>query len=74
MPQASAYLPKQDDSPNTDETQSPDESKPETLPLLLPSAIPEDDRSPCHKGVIETEKTLRLAQMQDSLVDLRRSR
>ena len=73
MPQASAYLP-DENSPLLDDVQRPDNSKPETWPLLLPSAIPEDNRSPCYKGVIETERVLRLAQMQDNLVDLRRSR
>ena len=51
-----------------------DESKPELWPLLLPSELPPDDRLSCHKGVTETEQTLRLAQMQDNLIDLRRLR
>lgn len=73
MPQASAYL--DENSPSTSEdTQTLDNSKPETWPLLLPSAIPRDDRSPCYKGIIEIERTLRLAQLQDNLVDLRQSR
>ena len=74
MPQASAYLPDQDDSPTANDLQGFDDSKPEAFPLFLPSAIPEHDRSSCYKGIIATEKTLRLAQMQDSLVDLRQSR
>ena len=74
MPQASAYLPDESDLPTSDDAQRLDNSKPETWPLLLPSAIPKDDRSPCYKGVIETERVLRLAQLQDSLVDLRRFR
>ena len=51
-----------------------DESKPELWPLLLPSGLSQDDRTWCHKGVVETEQTLRLAQMHDNLVDLRRLR
>ena len=74
MPQASAYLPDESDSLTSGNTQKLDNSKPETWPLFLPSAIPGDDRSPCYKGVVETEQILRLAQLQDSLVDLRRSR
>jgi hypothetical protein len=74
MPQASAYLPDESGSPTSDDTQGPDNTKPETWLLFLPSAIPGDDRSPCYKGVIETEKVLRLAQLQDNLVDLRRFR
>ena len=70
MPQASAYLPDENDSTSNDAEQL-DTSKPETWPLLLPSAIPKDDRSPCYKGVVETELFLRLAQLQDALVDLR---
>ena len=82
MPQASVYLSDEDTSPTSDENgfsasdnvQKLDDSKPETWPLFLPSAIPDDDRSPCHKGIIETEQVLRLAQLQDSLEDLRRFR
>ena len=70
MPQASAYLPNENDSTSND-IEQPDDSKPETWPLLLPSALPEDDQSPCYKGVVETERVLRLAQLQDSLVDLK---
>ena len=74
MPQASAYLPDDSDSPTSDDTQRLNNFKPETWPLLLPSAIPGDNRSLCYKGVIETEQVLRLAQLQDSLVDLRQFR
>ena len=74
MPQACTYLPKEGDSSTPNETSKLDDSKPETWPLVLPSAIPGDDRSPCYRGVIETERVLRLAQLQDSLVDLRRFR
>ena len=74
MPQASTYLPDESDSPISDDTQRLDNLKPETWPLLLPSAIPGDNRSLCYRGVIETEQVLRLAQLQDNLVDLRRFR
>ena len=50
------------------------ESKPELWPLLLPSQVSQDDLSLCHAGVAEIERTLRLAQAKDSLVDLRRLR
>ena len=69
MPQTSAYLPDKNDSTSNDAEQL-DTLKPETWPLLLPSAIPKDDCSPCYKGVVETELFLRLAQLQDALVDL----
>ena len=74
MPQAVACLSDEDPSPTTDDTQTPDISKPETWPLLLPSAIPQDDRSLCYKGVVATEILLRSAQLQDNLMDLRQSR
>ena len=68
MPRASEYLP---GGPDPDEL---DESKPELWPLLLPSCLSHDNRSSCHKGVAETELTLRLAQIHDNLVELRRLR
>ena len=74
MPQTSAYLSDENAVPTSDDTPKLDDSKAETWPLFLPSAIPKDDRSPCHKGVVETERVLRLAQLQDSLEDLRRFR
>ena len=74
MPQASGYLSDENDLQASDDTPRLDNSKPETWPLLLPSAIPKDDRSPCYKGIIETERVLRLAQLQDGLGDLRRFR
>lgn len=70
MPQAAAYLPDESDSTSND-AERLDDSKPEAWPLVLPSAIPKDDRSPCYKGVVETERVLRSAQLQDSLVDLK---
>ena len=42
--------------------------------LLLPSNLSQDNQSLCHKGVVETENTLCLAQVQDNLVDLRHLR
>jgi hypothetical protein len=74
MPQASAYLSDGSGSLDPDDAGKPDGSKPETWPLILPSAVPEDNRSPCYKGIVETERTLRLAQLEDNLVDLRRFR
>lgn len=75
------YMPQVSRSPDDEQYPSafddPDEfqqSKPELWPLLLPSELLQDDRSFCHKGVVETEQTLRLAQVQDNLVDLRRHR
>lgn len=52
----------------------PDESKPELWPLLLPSELSQNDRALCHKGIEAAECTLRLAQVQDNLIDLRRQR
>ena len=75
MPQTLAYL--SDGSDESDEPDpsayggSPDDSKPETWPLFLPSAVPEGDRSLCYKGIVETEGILRLAQLQDNLAGLR---
>lgn len=74
MPQTTAYLSDKNGSPTSDDTKRPDSSKPETWLLFLPSAIPKDKHSLCYKGVIETEQVLRLAQLQDSLEDLRRFR
>ena len=55
MPQVSEYLSDENDSQNFDDTQRLDNSKPETWPLFLPSAITDDDRSLCYKGIIKTE-------------------
>ena len=74
MPQAAAYLPNESEPSTSDDPQKLNTSKPETWPLLLPSAIPKDNRSLCYRGVIETERTIRSAQLQDCLVDLRRFR
>jgi hypothetical protein len=43
---------------------------PETVPLFLPSCVPETLRSQC--GLVEKERRLRLAQADDALVELRR--
>jgi hypothetical protein len=74
MPVASGQ-PRDEEVPQTsNDPYELDESKPELWPLLLPSQLPQDDRSLCHKGVAEIERVLRLAQVQDNLVDLRRLR
>jgi hypothetical protein len=62
------------DLPTSGDVDELDESKPELWSLLLPSQLSQDNRSLCYKGVVETEQTLRLAQVQDNLVDLRRLR
>ena len=74
MLQVSGRLLNTQDLPASDDPYEFDESKPELWPLLLPSELSQDDRLLCHKGVVETERTLRLAQVQDNLVDLRRLR
>ena len=74
MPQASGYLVDEQGPPTSVNADELDESKPELWPLLLPSQLSQDNRSLCYKGVVETEQTLRLAQVQDNLVDLRRLR
>ena len=73
MPPASEYLAGERDLLPSDGHEF-DESKPELWPLLLPSQVSRDDVSLCHSGIAEIERTLRLAQAQDSLVDLRRLR
>ncbi|KAF9643122.1 hypothetical protein BDM02DRAFT_3104848, partial [Thelephora ganbajun] len=74
MPQVSEYLAGEQDPPAFNGSYEPDESKPELWSLLLPSQLSEDNRLLCHKGVAETKRVLRLAQVQDNLVDLRRLR
>ena len=74
MPQVATYLPDERDPLASDDTPRLDNSKPETWPLFLPSSLPRDDRSSCYKGIVTTEQTLRLAQLQDGLADLRQSR
>lgn len=74
MPQTLAYFPDNTNSSTSNDAGQLNDSKPESWPLFLPSSIPGENRSACYKGVIETEQTLRLAQLQDSLVDLRRFR
>ena len=73
MPLVSEYLAGDRELPTSDDSEL-SESKPELWPLFLPSHLSEDDRSICHKGTAETEHALRLAQVQDNLVDLRRLR
>jgi len=74
IPQVSEGLADEQDLPTSNDTLELDELKPELWPLLLPSQLSQDNRSSCHKGIVETERTLRLAQVQDNLVDLRRLR
>ena len=74
MPQVTTYLSDESNALASDDTPKLDNSKPETWSLFLPSSLPQDDRSSCYKGIITTEQTLRLAQLQDSLADLRQSR
>jgi len=79
MPQVSVYLSDRNSFPTSDENDSDnvpklDDSTPETWPLFLPSATPENNHSLCHKGVIETERILHLARLQDSLDNLRQFR
>ncbi|KAF9777722.1 hypothetical protein BJ322DRAFT_1015452 [Thelephora terrestris] len=74
MPQVSGYLPGERDHHTSEDSYEFDEAKPELWPLSLPSQLSPDERLLCHKGIAETELTLRLAQAQDGLVDLRRLR
>lgn len=75
MPQNLSEYPLDEQDPSTsNDPYELDESKPELWPLFLPSELPQESRSLCYKGVVETERTLRLAQVQDNLVDLRRLR
>lgn len=73
MPQVSEYLTGEQDHLTSNDPEF-DETKPELWPLFLPSCLTQDDRSSGHKGIPELERVLRLAQAQDSLVDLRRLR
>lgn len=51
------------------------DERPETSKLWLPSAIPLSLReNACVRGVVEKEKRLRMAQLQDALVELCRAR
>ena len=72
------YMPQilvdQQDPPTSIDAEELKESKPEIWSLSLPSQLPQDNWSSFHKGIVETEQALRLAQVQDSLVDLRRLR
>ncbi|KAF9784809.1 hypothetical protein BJ322DRAFT_1021482 [Thelephora terrestris] len=62
------------DSERPTEAGSKSAGIPELWPLFLPSHLSQDDRSSCYTGIDDTECTLRLAQVQDNLVDLRRLR
>ena len=74
MPQTLAYFPIESGPSSLGDIGQLDDSKPETWPLSLPSSISEDERSRCYNGIVETKRDLRLAQLQDGLVDLRRFR
>ena len=73
MPQAPDFLPDEQHSRTFDPDEF-EESKPELWPLLLPSELTQDDRSSSYTGIVGAEQSLRLAQAQDNLVDLRRLR
>ncbi|KAJ7113743.1 hypothetical protein C8R43DRAFT_1138589 [Mycena crocata] len=52
----------------------PDKSKPETIPIYLPSKLPAADRQGvCISGLVEHEDSLRCAQAGEALRDLRSS-
>ena len=70
MPLVSEYLTSEHNPPSSNDNEL-EESKPELWPLFLPSQLSKDDRASCHKSIAETERTLRLAQIQDELIDLR---
>ena len=59
----------------TDEIDADDCETPESVPLVLPSQVDSDRRNAvCLHRVAEYERQLRLAQLQDSLAELRRVR
>ena len=86
MPGAAASLPTHDhdpgeddpdeDNPNEDdESDAGDSGTPENIPLILPSEVqPACRNTVCQHRVAEYEQQLRLAQLQDSLIELRRIR
>jgi len=60
---------------DTAHPESPQKVKAESIKLFLPSQLgAEDQDSICLGGVINSEKELRFAQLEDSLNDLRRAR
>ena len=68
------YMPGVFDADTTDPG-SPQKVKAEAIKLLLPSQLDADDRDTiCLGGVVNSEKEFRLAQLEDSLDDLRRAR
>ena len=73
MPLVAGYLTGEHEPPSYNDHEL-DESKPELWLLFLPSQPSENNRASCHQGITEIEHTLRLAQIQDELVDLRRLR
>ena len=59
----------------TSDPEFPQPVKAELIKLLLPSQLDAKDRDAvCTSGVVKNEKELRLAQLDDSLNDLRRAR
>ena len=74
MPGAAALSPLTHET-ETDDNDINDLEPPEQIPLILPSAVEPARRNDiCLHRVSEYEKQLRLAQLQDSLVELRRIR
>ena len=60
---------------NTTDQESPQRVKAESIELWLPSKLDAEDRDAiCVGGVVNSEKELRFAQLEDSLDDLRRAR
>ena len=74
MPQVPRLQSDEQDLSTSDDQYVIDELKPELWRLLLPSQLSQDNRSSYHRGITEIELSLRLAQVHDSLVDLRRLR
>ena len=65
--------PTHDDDP--DENDNGDSETPEKIPLVLPSKVEATRRTTvCLHQVVKYERQLRLAQLQDSLIELRRVR
>lgn len=63
------------DAINTADPESSQRTKAESITLWLPSQLDEEDRvAICSRGVIDSEKQLRFAQLEDSLNALRRAR
>ena len=76
MPGAVASLPTHDpDLDENGESDTGDPGTPENVPLILPSEVESTSRNAvCQHRVAEYEQQLRFAQLQDSLIELRRVR